>query len=532
MTATGVRFTVQMSEDVSASVDLANSTLIFTSGGISRSASYVAADSNLAAGSLVYAWTGSGGITGSGRSLALGTVDLAGAVIKDAAGNAFSPGAANALVPLVREIDVAAGQIISLAGGVSGSADFIKTGAGELVLTANNLHTGRTIIRGGTLAIDADLELGPDVVAVTSDKLVIEDGATLRIKRSMTLDTQRGIQLSGQGRIDVAADAILTYSGAIGGATAASGLTKVGTGVLALHGTSSYGGTTRIEAGELRLGVANALGPATSGINTAVSITSGALLTANGYNQRVGSLSGSGTLSLGSAVFRVGGNGTSTSFDGVLMTGGSGAITGGVGYLAKEGSGTLTLGGRANSPSGRVLVEAGTLVLDKTGSGAVASALGGGTGSVALDIASGATARIAGSGDAPVLATADVVVQAGGTLDIGGRKLAIGRLTGGGTVTNGGTAATDLVLGNGSAGDFTFAGVLQDGAAGLRLTKLGTSTLTLSAVQAYTGVTSLLGGGLTLAGVNRLSDANALSMASGTTFTIGGVAQRLGSLVL
>jgi autotransporter-associated beta strand protein len=97
-------------------------------------------------------------------------------------------------------------------------------------------------------------------------------------------------------------------------------------------------------------------------------------------------------------------------------------------------------------------------------------------------------------------------------------------------VTNGSNTRSELVLGSASYGDFSFAGVLQDGNGGIRLTKLGSTTLTLSAVQGYTGLTSLLGGGLTLSGINRLTDANALAMAAGTSFNLGGLAQRLGSL--
>ena len=79
-------------------------------------------------------------------------------MIRDAAGNALVPVGLN---PLLSQIDVADGQSLSFSGGYTGSGDFIKTGNGELILTGNSTHTGNTVVRGGTLTITSDLQLGP-----------------------------------------------------------------------------------------------------------------------------------------------------------------------------------------------------------------------------------------------------------------------------------------------------------------------------------------------------------------------------------
>ncbi|MEY3683964.1 MAG: Soluble aldose sugar dehydrogenase YliI precursor, partial [Chloroflexota bacterium] len=83
--------TVNLNEPVSASTNLSQSTLSLTTGGIARSATYVAAESDLTAGKLVYRYTG----TDFTQGLQLGQITLNGAVISDAAGNALVPSGLN-----------------------------------------------------------------------------------------------------------------------------------------------------------------------------------------------------------------------------------------------------------------------------------------------------------------------------------------------------------------------------------------------------------------------------------------------------
>jgi autotransporter-associated beta strand protein len=176
-----ITVTVNLSESVATSTGLANSTLGLTTGGVARSASFVTAESNLATGLLVYRFSGND----FSQGVQLGQISLNGTVIRDAAGNALTPAGLN---PLLASIDVTEGQSISFNGGYTGSGDFIKTGLGELILTGNSTHTGNTVVRGGTLTITNDLQLGPNVPTPTAGRLVIEDGARLRINATMALD--------------------------------------------------------------------------------------------------------------------------------------------------------------------------------------------------------------------------------------------------------------------------------------------------------------------------------------------------------
>jgi autotransporter-associated beta strand protein len=124
-------------------------------------------------------------------------------------------------------------------------------------------------------------------------------------------------------------------------------LVKTGNGTFTLTGVSTYAGTTRINAGILRLGAANAV-PSTSAVTVAV----GATLDLNNSSAVIGSLAGAGTVTLGSGTLTTGGNNTSTDFSGDIS---------GTGGLIKMGLGTLTLSGGSNY-SGPTLITAGTLV--------------------------------------------------------------------------------------------------------------------------------------------------------------------------
>ena len=159
---------------------------------------------------------------------------------------------------------------------------------------------------------------------------------------------------------------------------------QMGTGTTVLTGASSYTGPTNLTAGILQAGAANVFAPASS-----FTISTGAVLNLNSFNQTIGSLGGAGNVMLGSAILTAGGNNANTTFSGAIS--GSGGLT-------KAGSGTLILSG-SNGYTGVTNINGGTLEVD----GAITSSSnvtvnGGGklTGSGTVDpntitIASGAT---------------------------------------------------------------------------------------------------------------------------------------------
>ncbi len=134
-----------------------------------------------------------------------------------------------------------------------------------------------------------------------------------------------------------------SYAGTI---TGTGNVTKTGAGTFTVSGISDYIGQTNLTGGTLALGAANVL-PST----TAVSLSVGTTFNLAGFAQTIGSLQGSGALSLGAATFTIGTNDADTTF--------SGAITGN-GNIIKTGNGVQTLSG-TNSFSGGVTILGGAL---------------------------------------------------------------------------------------------------------------------------------------------------------------------------
>jgi len=96
-----------------------------------------------------------------------------------------------------------------------------------------------------------------------------------------------GAVIDSQGYA-VAIPQVLNHDAGLG-ATPDGGLTKRGTGSLTLATTNTYNGLTTVEAGTLKLGVANALST-----NVSVLVASNAVFDVNGKNQTLAGLGGSG----------------------------------------------------------------------------------------------------------------------------------------------------------------------------------------------------------------------------------------------
>src|SRR5579862_6439037 len=226
-------------------------------------------------------------------------------------------------------------------------------------------------------------------------------------------------------------------------------------GTLTLTNTYTYTGTTTISAGTLQGGNTNAFSN-----YSAVTVSANSFLDLGGFDQSVGGLSGSGTITnsgaSGTAALTI--LGTST-FSGSI-TNGATATTG----LTLSGTGTaLTLNNAIPNQN----------------------TYGGAT------IINGGTSLIAGATN---VFSANSAVSNSGTLDLGGFNQSVGGLSGSGTVTNGG--ANDAVLNVSGSGAFT--GNIQNGSNSNATTGLTVSsgTLTLSGVNTYTGATTIVNGTL------------------------------------
>ena len=269
----------------------------------------------------------------------------------------------------------------------------------------------------------------------------------------------------------------VTFTGVI---SAAGNLVQEGIGTLTLTGNNTYSGATNVASGTLQAGLSGAFS-ATS----AFTVTS--VLDLNGFNNTIGSLSGSGTVtnsSLTTATLTVG-NVASTTFSGAINNGNS------VLALTKVGTGTLTLTG-TSTYGGATNINAGVLA---------GGALNSLSPSSAFVIANLATLDIS-LADQTIGSLAGV---AGATVNLGPHTLTTG---GNNTSTN-------------YAGVITGSGIL---------TKVGTGTLTLSGTSSYTGATNINAGVLAGGALNSLSPSSAFVIANLATLDISLADQTIGSL--
>ena len=136
----------------------------------------------------------------------------------------------------------------TFSGVMSGNGSFEKVGPAKLTFSGDNLYSGSTTIRAGTLSVSGSLD-DSTVVDVSS-------GATYQLAAS---DTIGGLQ--GAGSVDLNSNTLTvqisnsdestTFSGDISGSGSGSSLTKAGSGTLNLSGTLTYSGSTNVVAGQL-----------------------------------------------------------------------------------------------------------------------------------------------------------------------------------------------------------------------------------------------------------------------------------------
>src|SRR5436190_1123257 len=210
---------------------------------------------------------------------------------------------------------------LTLSGVVSGSGiTLTKNGDGLLTLGAVNSFDGSIILEGGTLAINADRNLGVPPASRTPGSIIFDEG-TLRATATFTLNANRGITMvpnegTGSGKITVNSGSTLTYGGIIANNGGAGSLTKNAFGTLTLSGANTYDGPTILQNGTITLDFTAASAPANNIISSSSALTLGgesaglgtlsyAAITLNGKNGANNSQSFSGTtIDIGPAIIR------------------------------------------------------------------------------------------------------------------------------------------------------------------------------------------------------------------------------------
>jgi outer membrane autotransporter protein len=371
------------------------------------------------------------------------TVDNAGAISGGLAAISFGPNLSNNTV-ILEPASVETGDIDGGSGSVNSSLIFNGLSSTtfansipdwQLVTLQNGAAV--TFIAPSYALRNLDLMAGTSATfstpQITISGMVMDDGALI---------------FASRGAISIAA----TIEGS-------GTLTQDGAGNLTLTGPNTYTGTTTVETGTLAAGAVDTLP-----MLTAVTVDAPGTLALDNFNQSIGSLSGAGSVTLGSATLTTGNDDTNTDFSGVLS---------GTGAVNKVGTGTFILSGDDTYVGGTTIsdgilqlgdggtsggivgnvVDNGTLAFDRSdvvtfpgmisGSGSVAQIGTGTTILDAVDTYTGGTTVDAGTlvvGD-PVHPTAAlsgggaIYVASGGTL--GGFGSVTGNVTNNGTITAG-----------------------------------------------------------------------------------------------
>jgi fibronectin-binding autotransporter adhesin len=336
----------------------------------------------------------------------------------------------------------------TLSGPIGGKGALTEFGVGKLILSGTNTYAGGTHILFGTVEVGGDSNLGTGPLSFTRGTLeALAAGGGIVSTKAITLNPGGGTFLAD-------ADTTSSLSGAI---TGVGSWTKQGPGTLILAGTNTYAGATNVALGTLEAASSSSLSPKSA--FTVISV-----LDLEGFNNSIGSLSGTGIVRNGGsrpANLTVGLDQTNTIFSGMLTDGRSTI------ELTKAGGGILILSG-ANLYSGATNVAAGIL---EAGSFTALSPHS------AFNVTSG--------------------------LELNGFSNAIGSLAGTGTVSNQGAKGVNLTVGANNA-NTTFSGVLTNGRSGLELTKIGSGTLALTGLNSYSGGTNIDGGRLAATGGHNL----------------------------
>jgi autotransporter-associated beta strand protein len=221
----------------------------------------------------------------SGANTYTGTTTAAGGILELSNANALPGGVGASGGTSLLNFN---GGVVGLTTTVPTFSRSIGTGSSQVEWTGSGgfaaMNSDSTVNLGGALAV-AKWNSG-GFVPSGSALILGATAATKTVTFANPIDFNGGVQTINVVRGTGPRDAIL--SGALSDSTGTTGgFTKLGTGILALSGTSTYTGPTNINAGILQLINGGSLG------NTTVNINTGATLTTVGNTSHV-----SGTVSV------------------------------------------------------------------------------------------------------------------------------------------------------------------------------------------------------------------------------------------
>ena len=401
-------------------------------------------------------------------------------------------------------------------GTISGAGKVTKQGAGTLTLAGPITSDGGTSIRSGTLVVGVGAAI---TSAATGSANFISVGSTGG--DSAALAVAGGSIVTQQTRVGVNVS-----EGIVAGSASISSGSWTNADSLIVGGYVT--GTLDVSGGTVTA-ASSSIGIGSGGVGNAT-VTGGTWATTSSLS--VGNTSGKGTLTLAGGevssgrayVGYTGGSGTAEVSSGRWTT--SGDL-----YVGYSGTGTLAVTGGE--------VTSGTAYVGYNGGSGTAS-VSGGTWTTSGDLLVGAGSRSRGTlaisggvvtvgGTLSVSSSSTIILDPGGTLQIG-TGLKNGVLLGGtGSLVNNGT----LVFNRGL--NYTYSGTISGSGA---ITKRVTGMLTLAGASSVSGPTTIEKGNVQLAHPAALSASTITPLAGGTMSlapnlqtTVGGLVPNAGGLV-
>lgn len=483
------------------------------------------------------------------------TLDASSRSIVNYGTNTVTLGGIATVTSSVAAFDTVAGRIV-VSGPITGAGG-INISLGNIVLNGTNTYTGTSVMSGGRLSGTGKI---PTLLTMSGGTLSLPGGATTG--NALTL----GAGATFTGTPAVAFDAapvaasvydVFNYTGTVTGlanlkSTFRGSFADAGTKVTFTLGAQNQARTWNGTTGSW------------DGTGAAANWLEGDLKFYNGDSATFPEPTAAATVTVSGTV-------TATGFAIANTTNAytiaGGAITGSTG-LVKSGAGTATLSSAANSFTGNVIVNGGTLV-GSTSSGGTNSTLGLNSGSRSITVNptgtfSLSTNNILGN-NAQTLANTTKLIVSGGTVTttnynvIGDVDLNGGLLTAtggaspgyqsyefnGSTVTVGGSTASTISATGANSGmhiagtktltlnvgdvtsspatDLTVSAALLNGssdrAGSGSLVKTGAGTAVLSGANTYTGTTTVSGGKLSITGS---TGQTAITVAGSTALDISG----------
>ena len=399
----------------------------------------------------------------------------------------------------------------------SGAASYlIKTGSGDLVLTASNEYTGNTVISGGTLQLGNGGALGSLGTTTTAATNTITDNGVLILDNSTTL--AQGTNLSGSGAISGTGGLVVSAgSVTLIGANTYSGGTTVGNGTLTLNAGAANGvivGTLNINSGGVvRLAQVNALGYNNSAASSVmqVNINGGRLDSSANGNQGLYAtfnLAGGSMTNSGGGGYQFDGNSTITTS--------AATVSSVIQNLNDQANGTLTFNVSQGSVGNGIDLLVNGVISQAASTTTSLTKTGGGLMELtAANTYTGATTISAG------------------TLQLGNGVRRLASIAAASTIIDNGVLVFDNTTALVQGTNFSTAGISGSGS----IVQISAGSLTLNAANSYTGGTILQAGTLVLGSGSALGattsplavNAGLLNL-NGNSATVGGLSGSSGTI--